>query len=57
MSKSMRDFHSLIISNLNLTTEEILDWVVSNYYVDDVYPDDVLSQWAIDNGYVKKEEQ
>lgn len=56
MAKAMQTFHSLLISNLTITTEEVVEWVVDNYYVDNVYSTDVLNQWALDNGYIKPTE-
>jgi hypothetical protein len=53
MANLQRSLNSLIVSNLNLEPEEIKEWVVENYYVDDVYSTDVLNQWALDNGYTK----
>jgi hypothetical protein len=57
MSKSMREFHSIIISSLNLQADEIVEWVTSNYAPEDVFTTSTLDEWAIENGYIKKEEQ
>lgn len=51
--KINRALVSLIAENINLTGDEIKEFVADNYYVDDVYSTDVLNQWASDNGYTK----
>jgi hypothetical protein len=57
MSRQMRDFHSILISSLNLTEEEILGWVSSNYNPEEVFITSTLDEWATENDYIKKEEQ
>lgn len=35
----------------------VLKFVNETYYVDEVFSDEELDSWAIDNGYVKKESE
>lgn len=35
--------------------EDCIDWVVSTFHVEDVYPEDELHAWAKENGYIIKE--
>ena len=36
---------------------EIVQWIQDNTTPDDIYHDDVLHDWAIDNGYIKERDQ
>lgn len=54
-SPQRRSFRDHMVSDFFL--DDALDWIKTNLAPDDVFSEAVLSDWAEDNGYVKKEEQ
>lgn len=49
------DFIKAMISKTLL--EEAADYIAGNFKPEDVYPEQKLRDWAIDNGFVEKEEK
>ena len=57
-SEEDRNFKNSVIPNSLL--EDTIDWIGGNLKLEQVFPEDVLTAWAIDwaenNDYIKKEE-
>ena len=45
-----RDFIGSVIPSSLL--EQAIEWIASNLNPEDVFPDNVLSEWALRNGFV-----
>jgi hypothetical protein len=48
------DFIKAMISQTLL--EEAADYIADNFEPDDVFPEQKLRDWAVDNGFVEKED-
>ena len=49
-----RNFSSTVLPMDDLL-DMAIDWIKSNLTPDDVFDDDVLKEWAIDNGFKEDE--
>jgi hypothetical protein len=52
-SKQDRDFTERLVQEISLDATFVLDWVVENFEPNEVYTNDQLEDWAIDNGWIK----
>ena len=56
-SNQDRSFRSLLIDQLNLDQQYdwILEWIAEEFNPDDIFDNERLNEWAIENGYIKEE--
>ena len=53
-SQQDRNFIEQFVREINLDTLFILDWVTDNFDPEDVFENDQLEDWALDNGFVRE---
>lgn len=57
-SKNRQDFIDEVVRpavDITLSLDEAIQWISSKLYVEEVFPDSELRQWAEDNGYKKED--